>query len=90
MRDDERQQMIDFLATLGVAEEDVPESLPDASAMASDVDVVITEIGGTVGDIEGLPFVEAIRQLGLEEGMRVALQVSSALALVCSKGQPCM
>src|SRR5271166_4634550 len=27
-----------------------------------DVDVVITEIGGTVGDIEGLPFLEAIRQ----------------------------
>jgi len=31
------------------------------------VDVVITEIGGTVGDIEGLPFLEAIRQLSLEE-----------------------
>ena len=27
-----------------------------------DVDIVITEIGGTVGDIEGLPFLEAIRQ----------------------------
>ncbi|MHC4470678.1 MAG: CTP synthase [Planctomycetota bacterium] len=33
-----------------------------------DVDVVITEIGGTVGDIEGLPFLEAIRQMGLEQG----------------------
>jgi len=33
-----------------------------------DVDVVITEIGGTVGDIEGLPFLEAIRQFGLDEG----------------------
>jgi len=33
-----------------------------------DVDVVITEIGGTVGDIEGLPFLEAIRQLGNELG----------------------
>jgi len=31
-------------------------------------DVVITEIGGTVGDIEGLPFLEAIRQFALEEG----------------------
>lgn len=31
-------------------------------------DVVITEIGGTVGDIESLPFLEAIRQMGLEEG----------------------
>jgi CTP synthase len=31
-------------------------------------DVVITEIGGTTGDIEGLPFLEAIRQFGLEVG----------------------
>jgi len=31
-------------------------------------DVVIAEIGGTVGDIESLPFLEAIRQMGLEEG----------------------
>ncbi|WP_048601528.1 CTP synthase [Rubeoparvulum massiliense] len=33
-----------------------------------DVDVVITEIGGTVGDIESLPFLEAIRQLKKEIG----------------------
>jgi CTP synthase len=33
-----------------------------------DVDVAITEVGGTVGDIEGLPFLEAIRQYALEEG----------------------
>src|SRR5438309_7496631 len=35
---------------------------------ADDVDVVITEIGGTVGDIEGLPFLEAIRQFALDAG----------------------
>ncbi|HSJ85058.1 MAG TPA: CTP synthase [Acidimicrobiia bacterium] len=33
-----------------------------------DVDVVITEVGGTVGDIESLPFLEAIRQFGNEAG----------------------
>ncbi len=33
-----------------------------------DVDVVITEVGGTVGDIEGLPFLEAIRQFALDHG----------------------
>jgi CTP synthase len=33
-----------------------------------DVDVVITEVGGTVGDIESLPFLEAIRQYGNEVG----------------------
>ena len=32
-----------------------------------DVDIVITEIGGTVGDIESLPFLEAIRQIGIEQ-----------------------
>ena len=31
------------------------------------MDIVITEIGGTVGDIESLPFIEAIRQIGLEQ-----------------------
>ena len=33
----------------------------------TDTDIVITEIGGTVGDIEGLSIVEAIRQVGLEK-----------------------
>jgi CTP synthase len=37
-------------------------------AKSPDVDVVITEIGGTVGDIESLPFLEAIRQFGFEQG----------------------
>ena len=35
-------------------------------AKEKNVDVVITEIGGTVGDIESQPFLEAIRQIGLE------------------------
>ena len=35
---------------------------------ADDVDVVIVEIGGTVGDIESLPFLEAIRQMRIETG----------------------
>ncbi|NPA05094.1 MAG: CTP synthase [Crenarchaeota archaeon] len=37
-------------------------------AEESGVDVVLVEIGGTVGDIEGLPFLEAVRQMRLEEG----------------------
>src|SRR5438093_11739705 len=36
--------------------------------VAADVDVVIAEVGGTVGDIESLPFLEAIRQMRREEG----------------------
>ena len=35
---------------------------------ASDVDVAIVEIGGTVGDIESLPFLEAVRQMSLKMG----------------------
>jgi CTP synthase len=35
---------------------------------AVDVDVAIVEIGGTVGDIESLPFLEAVRQMGLKSG----------------------
>ena len=41
----------------------------------SGADVVITEIGGTTGDIEGLPFLEAIREFGLECGRDNAIFV---------------
>ncbi len=42
-------------------------------------DVVITEVGGTVGDIESLPFLEAIRQLTLSIGRRNALNIHVTL-----------
>ena len=48
-------------------------------AKNSNVDVVLTEVGGTVGDIEGLPFLEAIRQMRLEEGYENTLYVHVAL-----------
>ncbi len=44
-----------------------------------DVDVVITEIGGTVGDIEGLPFLEAIRQFALDAGRENVLYIHLTL-----------
>ena len=37
-------------------------------AKSTEADVVITEIGGTTGDIESQPFLEAIRQVGIEQG----------------------
>jgi CTP synthase len=46
---------------------------------ADDVDVVITEIGGTVGDIEGLPFLEAIRQFALDIGKSNVLYIHLTL-----------
>ncbi|MBQ6042791.1 MAG: CTP synthase [Clostridia bacterium] len=39
----------------------------------SDADVVITEIGGTIGDIESQPFIEAVRQISLEVGRENSL-----------------
>ncbi len=45
----------------------------------TDADVVITEIGGTIGDIESQPFIEAIRQVGLEVGRENVLYVHVTL-----------
>jgi CTP synthase len=45
----------------------------------SDVDVVITELGGTVGDIEGLPYLEAIRQFALDVGKGNCLYIHLTL-----------
>lgn len=44
-----------------------------------DIDIVITEIGGTVGDIESLPFVEAIRQVGVEKNPEDVLYIHVTL-----------
>ncbi|OPX29349.1 MAG: CTP synthetase [Candidatus Omnitrophica bacterium 4484_171] len=42
-------------------------------------DIVIVEIGGTVGDIEGLPFLEAIRQLKIDLGRKNAINIHMSL-----------
>ncbi len=47
--------------------------------LAEDTDVVITEVGGTVGDIESLPFLEAIRQLRYDVGRENICYVHVAL-----------
>ena len=47
--------------------------------VAADVDIAIVEIGGTVGDIESLPFIEAIRQMRHEEGRENTLFVHLTL-----------
>ncbi len=48
-------------------------------AVAEDADVVITEVGGTVGDIEGLPFLEAIRQMRYDVGRENICYIHCAL-----------
>lgn len=48
-------------------------------AVSNDVDVVICEIGGTVGDIESLPFLEAIRQFRFDQNPRNVIYVHLTL-----------
>ncbi|MBQ4342050.1 MAG: CTP synthase, partial [Clostridia bacterium] len=50
-----------------------------AAAERSDADVIITEVGGTIGDIEGLPFLEAIRRVGRKVGRENALYIHVTL-----------
>ncbi len=50
-----------------------------AAATTSNADVIITEIGGTVGDIESLPFIEAIRQLRRDLGYNNTLYIHNTL-----------
>jgi CTP synthase len=58
----------------------VTDEIMDAMrAVGEDVDVVIVEIGGTVGDIESLPFLEAIRQFRQELGKHNAVNVHLTL-----------
>lgn len=56
-------------------------------ASEQDVDVVITEIGGTVGDIEGLPFLEAIRQIKKDIGRENVMYIHVTLLPYLSKSE---
>jgi len=58
---------------------EIKDRIKKVSRRNGDVDVVITEIGGTVGDIEGLPFLESIRQMGLECGPQNTLYIHLTL-----------
>jgi CTP synthase len=52
-----------------------------------DYDFIITEIGGTVGDIESLPFIEAVRQLRLELGKRSLVMHLTLLPYLANIGE---
>jgi CTP synthase len=58
----------------------ITNEIKDAIRMAArDVDVVLVEIGGTVGDIESMPFLEAIRQFRLDVGRENAIYIHLTL-----------
>ena len=70
----------DFLgATVQVVPHVTDEIKRKVLAIANDVDVAIVEIGGTVGDIESLPFMEAIRQLRFDLGKENVLYIHLTL-----------
>ena len=63
----EKERRGDFLGKTVQVIPHITDAIKDkVYRLGKNADVVITEIGGTVGDIESLPFLEAIRQIGLE------------------------
>ncbi len=65
----EKERRGDYLGrTIQVVPHITGEIKDRVRKLADSNDIVITEIGGTVGDIEGLPFLEAARQFALEQG----------------------
>ena len=69
-----RERRGDYLgATVQVIPHITDEIKQSVLNSTNDADIVLVEIGGTVGDIESLPFMEAIRQLGVELGHDKAL-----------------
>jgi CTP synthase len=77
----EKERHGDFLGRTVQVIPHVTDEIKSAIRKLSDddVDVVITEIGGTVGDIEGLPFLEAIRQFALDVGKQNCLYIHLTL-----------
>jgi len=70
----EKERRGDYLgSTVQVIPHITDEIKARVRSLSRDHDVVITEIGGTVGDIESLPFLEAIRQIRQEEGPKNAM-----------------
>ncbi len=62
---------------------EIKERIREVAKITS-ADIVLVEIGGTVGDIEGLPFLEATRQLRMEEGYRNTAFIHVALVPILS------
>ncbi|MBC7908976.1 MAG: CTP synthase [Pyrinomonadaceae bacterium] len=78
----EKERRGDYLGKTIQVIPHITNEIKDAVRAVADKDmpdVVIVEIGGTVGDIESLPFLEAIRQMGNEEGAGNALFVHVTL-----------
>jgi CTP synthase len=76
----DRERRGDYLGrTIQVVPHITTEIKDRIRRLTADNDVVMTEIGGTVGDIEGQPFLEAARQFALEEGRENVIYIHLTL-----------
>ena len=76
----EKERRGDYLGKTIQVIPHITNEIKDAiKAVSEDNDIVLVEIGGTVGDIESLPFLEAIRQMGNEVGRHNAIFVHLTL-----------
>ncbi len=78
----ERERRGDYLGQTVQVIPHISDEIKDrirANAQEADADVAIIEIGGTIGDIESLPFTEAIRQMKMDEGIENVMYVHVTL-----------
>src|SRR5512147_2783070 len=84
----ERERRGDYLGgTVQVIPHITDEIKRSIKLGAGDADVCMVEIGGTVGDIESLPFIEAIRQMGVELGRNQVVFMHLTLVPVVAGGE---
>ena len=78
----ERERRGDYLGQTVQVIPHITDEIKDRirqNAADADADVAIIEIGGTIGDIESLPFTEAIRQMKIDEGIENVMYVHVTL-----------
>jgi len=75
-----KERLDDYLGATGQVIPHITDEIKKSVlSSTNDADIVLVEIGGTVGDIESLPFMEAIRQLGFELGHDNVLSIHLTL-----------
>ncbi|MCL4114998.1 UNVERIFIED_CONTAM: hypothetical protein GTU68_036112 [Idotea baltica] len=83
-----KERQGDYLgATVQVIPHITDEIKNSVRAGAEGYDIAMVEVGGTVGDIESLPFMEAIRQMGVEEGSNALFMHLTLVPYLAAAGE---
>jgi len=83
-----KERQGDYLgATVQVIPHITDEIKSSVRAGAEGYDIAMVEVGGTVGDIESLPFMEAIRQMGVEEGSNALFMHLTLVPYLAAAGE---